>query len=72
MIKIKLCDQLGKNKMTQKAIAMLTGISPATISNMYHGDTKRIDIKQMDSLCKAFNCEISDLFEYIPDEKKKN
>ena len=32
-------------------------------------EIKRIDIKQLDSLCKAFDCEISELLEYIPDKK---
>ena len=48
MIKIKLSDLLGKNKMTQ-----------------------RIDIKQLNNICRAFNCEISDLLEYIPDKSNK-
>jgi len=70
MIKIKLSDLLGKNKMTQKALAEITHIRPATISKMYYEEVKRIDISQLNNLCKAFNCEISELLEYIPDEKK--
>ena len=69
MIKIKISDLLGKNKMTQKALADMTGIRPATISKMYYEETKRIDIKQLNNLCKAFDCEISELLEYIPDKK---
>lgn len=55
--------------MTQKALADQTQIRPATISKMYYEEIKRIDIKQLDSICKAFNCEISELLEYIPDNK---
>ena len=69
MIKIKLSDLLGKHKMNQKTISKLTNIRPATISKMYYEEIKRIDIKQLDSICKAFNCEISELLEYIPDNK---
>ena len=69
MIKIKLSDLLGKNKMSQKALANITHIRPATISKMYYEEVKRIDIKQLDNICKAFNCEISELLEYIPDQK---
>ena len=71
MIKIKLSDLLGKNKMTQKALSDITGIRPATVSKMYYEEIKRIDVKHLDNICKAFNCEISELLEYIPDEKKK-
>ncbi len=69
MIRIKLSEQLGKHKMNQKTLSRLTNIRPATISKMYYEETKRIDISQLNSLCKAFNCKISELFEYIPDEK---
>jgi len=69
MIKIKLSDLLGKHKMSQKALSNITHIRPATISKMYYEEVKRIDIKQLDNICKAFNCEISELLEYIPDNK---
>lgn len=55
--------------MTQKALADITHIRPATISKMYYEEIKRIDVKQLDSICKAFNCEISELLEYIPDKE---
>ncbi len=71
MIKIKLSDLLGKHKMKQKSLADATHIRPATISKMYYEETKRVDIKQLNNICKAFNCEISDLLEYIPDSKEK-
>ena len=71
MIKIKLSDLLGKHKMTQKALSDITHIRPATISKMYYEETKRVDIKQLNNICEAFNCEISDLLEYIPDTKDK-
>ena len=72
MIKIKLSDLLGKHKMNQKTISKLTNIRPATISKMYYEEIKRIDIKHIDSLCKAFNCEVSELFEYIPTPEDKD
>ncbi len=71
MIKIKLSDLLGKYKMTQKSLSELTGIRPATISKMYYEEIKRIDVKHLNNICKAFNCEISELLEYIPDNNKK-
>lgn len=72
MIKIKLSDLLGKHKMNQKTLSKLTNIRPATISKMYYEEVKRIDVKHINSICKAFDCEISDLFEYIPDIPDKN
>ena len=69
MIKIKLYDLLGKNNINQKTLSRLTNIRPATISKMYYEETKRIDISQINALCKALDCEVSELFEYIPDNQ---
>ena len=71
MIRIKLSDLLGKHKMNQRSLSRLTNIRPATISKMYYEETKRITIDQIDSICKALDCEVSELFEYVPDVKKK-
>lgn len=70
MIKIKLSELLGKHKMNQKTLSKLTNIRPATVSKMYYEETKRVDIDQINSICKALNCEVSELFEYIPDTDK--
>jgi putative transcriptional regulator len=70
MIKIKLSDLLGKHKMTQKSFALAAKIRPATVSNMYHEEIKRIDLKQLDRMCNVFNCKVSDLLEHIPDKKQ--
>ena len=68
MVRIKLSELLGKAKMNQKTLPQITGIRPATISKMYYEEVKRIEISQINSLCKAFGCEIIDLLEYTPDK----
>ena len=55
-IKIKVSDLLGQHKMSMKQLSELTGIRPNTISNLYHEDIKRIEIAQIEALCKAFHC----------------
>ena len=71
MIKINLSSLLGQHKMNQKTLSNLTGIRPATISKMYYEEIKRIDIKHLNNICKVFDCEISELLEYIPDDNSK-
>lgn len=61
-IRIHVSDWLGKKKMTQKQLAEITNIRPATISALYHETAKRIDIEHIEKLCDAFNCEPGDLF----------
>ena len=57
--------------MTQKTLADLAHIRPATVSKMYYEESKRIDIRQLNNICKVFNCEISELLEYVPDDDDK-
>ena len=57
--------------MTQKTLAEMAHIRPATVSKMYYEEVKRMDIGHLNNICKAFDCEISDLLEYIPDNKNK-
>ena len=66
-IKMKISNLLGEHKMSMKELSDLTGIRPNTISSLYYEDAKRIEFKQIESLCKAFNCKIEDVFEYIDD-----
>jgi len=67
MIRIHVSEWLGKRKMTQKELAELTGIRPATISALYHEKTKRIEIEHIERICDVFDCEPGDL---ITREKK--
>ena len=40
MIKIKISDLLGKNKMTQSSLAKQANIRPATVSKMYYEEIR--------------------------------
>ena len=66
-IKIKVSDLLGKHKMSMKELSDLTGIRPNTISSLYYEDSKRIEFKQIERLCKVFNCKVEEIFEFIDD-----
>lgn len=66
-IRINISTLLGKHKMTMSDLSNLTGIRVNTISNLYYEETKRIEIDQINALCKALNCTVGDIFEYIED-----
>lgn len=69
MINIKIAEIMGKRKLTKKAVADATGIRPNTVSLLWQGTTKRLDIEQLDKLCQVLHCQPGELFEYIPDDK---
>ncbi|MDR6779328.1 putative transcriptional regulator [Paenibacillus peoriae] len=71
MIRIKVAELLGKNKMSRKDLADLTGIRPATIGMLYDETIKRIEIEYLERICIALNCTIADLIEIVPGGQEK-
>lgn len=69
MIRIKLCELMGKAKMTRKHLSELTGIRPNTIGDLYKEDVKKLDIDAINRICKVFKCGIGDLLEYVPSDE---
>lgn len=67
MIKIKVSDLLGKNKMTRKDLAKAVGVRPNTIGDLYNEKIKKVDIMLLNNICKTFNCKVEDILEYIED-----
>ena len=53
-------------EMKSKELAALAGISPATIAKMKK-DGATISSDVLVKICTALNCDISDIFEVIPD-----
>lgn len=68
MINIKVAELMGKHKLTRKALSEMTGIRPNTVSLLWNGTIKRIEIEQIDKLCAALHCQPADLMEYVPDK----
>jgi putative transcriptional regulator len=68
-IKIKVSDQMGIHKLGKKQVSKKTGIRPNTVSDYYYERVKRIDVNHLDKFCKLFNCTISDLIEFVPDNE---
>lgn len=67
MIKCHLSRIMGEKRITQKEVIEKTGLSSATVSNLYNEKVKRLDFDTLEKLCKLFNCKVQDLIEYIPD-----
>lgn len=68
MIRFKVGELMAREKLTQKAVAGATGMRPNTVSQLWHGTAKRLEIDHVDALCKLFKCQPSDLFEYVEEE----
>lgn len=67
MIRILLSIRLGERRWTQAQLADATGIRPNTINDLYHEMTDRVSLEQLDLICKALNCRVSDIL--VPEEE---
>lgn len=67
MIRCNLSVLMGKKKMNIADIHRATGLNRTTITNLYYETTQRIELHAVDKLCKLFECQVGDLFEWIDD-----
>lgn len=70
MIKIHLSRLLGERRWTQADLARKTGIRPNTISEIYNELVERVNIEHLDIICEVLECDISELLEHIPNNKR--
>lgn len=60
---------LGEKRIKQSQLAKETGISTRAINALYNDKVTRIDYRILSQLCKALDCDISDILIYIPDKE---
>lgn len=70
MIRIRLSEILGKKRMTQAELSRKTNIRAATICEMYNELCDRVNLDYLNRICIVLKCDLTDILEYIPDEKK--
>ena len=70
MIRIKLSTLLGERRITQAELARKTGIRPATINELYHEFSVRVNFEHLDKICEVLDCDITDLLKYEPNNRK--
>jgi putative transcriptional regulator len=69
MIKVHLSRIMGEKKLKIADVARMTGLHRNGIAKLYNEETDGIKFDTLDKLCKALNCKVEDLIEYIEDEK---
>lgn len=71
MLRILLSTRLGERRMTQSELARATGIRSQTINEMYHDFSDRVNLDDLDLICEALDCTLSDLLIYEPNEVRR-
>ncbi len=65
MLKNNLSTIMGAKRIKIYELAQISNISRSTITRLYYDKTNTVSFKTLESLCKALDCTLDDLFEII-------
>lgn len=68
MIKCHLSRLMGEHKLKISDLSNETGVNRGTLTRLYQESAVRVDLDVINALCKHFNCQVQDLFEFRPDQ----
>lgn len=71
MIKIKILDVLHEKDRNLNWLATNGGITYSTLYNLAHKKTNSISYNILEKICKTLKCDVCDIIEYIPENKKE-
>ena len=64
-IRVKLDVVLAQKNMKSKELAEIIGITTANMSILKSGKARAIRFSTLEAICKALDCQPSDILEYI-------
>ncbi len=72
MIRCHLSTLMGTRKMKIIDVARESGLNRSTVRALYYEDWVRVERDSIEKICRLFNCQVQDLFEWVPDEPPTN
>lgn len=69
MIRINLDVMMAKRKISLNALSTQVGITIANLSILKNNKAKAIRFSTLDAICKALDCRVEDIIEYLPDDR---
>lgn len=67
---VNLDVMLAKRKMQSKDLAERIGLTLANLSILKTGKAKAIRFSTLEAICKALDCQPSDILEYVPESRE--
>lgn len=68
MIIINLDVMMAKRKMSLNELSERVGITLANLSILKNNKAKAVRFSTLNAICKALNCSVGDIIEYVPSE----
>lgn len=69
MIRINLDVMMAKRKMSLNELSDKVGITLANLSVLKNNKAKAIRFSTLDAICKALDCKVEDIIEYVSNEQ---
>lgn len=69
MVVINLDVMMAKRKMSLNELSEKVGITLANLSILKNNKAKAIRFSTLDAICKALDCQVGDIIEFVPDEE---
>ncbi len=57
-----------ERKMKLADVARASGLHRNTVTLLYKETAVRVDLEAMERLCRLFECEVGDLFEFVAED----
>ncbi len=70
MIKINLDVVMAQRKMSLNELSVRVGITLANLSILKNNKAKAIRFSTLDAICKALDCGIDEILEYVEEDAR--
>lgn len=70
MLKSRLKVLLAEHDTNQRQLSIKLDIREATLNAIANNKIKQIPVEIVCKICEEFNCDIGDIWRYIPDDPK--
>ena len=71
MIVINLDVMMAKRKMSLNELSEKVGITLANLSVLKNNKAKAIRFSTLDAICRALECRVEDIIEYVDEDETK-
>jgi putative transcriptional regulator len=70
MIRCNLSTLMGRDKLRIAEVSRRTGLNRSTVTSLYKETSTRIELPAIEQLCRLFNCQVGELFEFVDDRRE--
>ena len=68
MIRCHLSRLMGERRVRLIEVARDVGISRNMLAKLYYDRARRVDVADLEKLCRYFGCSVGEFLELVPDQ----